>query len=346
VLVSQVPALRHHPFPVAFSHELADQPLARQVLATPVVLWRSGTAACAAIDRCPHRSAKLSLGSVHGTDLVCPYHGWCFGPGGDAVHIPQLDDGVPMPPRAALDMVEVTERYGLVWVVLEQPAAALPVFEEAEAQGWRLIPEIFERWDAAAPRIIDNALDLAHVGIVHAGSVGERTTVRVPPYHVQRTRTGLRQIRWDAVPRGPRPAAEDREVPIPGERWSAVELAERADDLEARNELVGPLAFVGRIRYGTGQAHVILTVATPIDDGASWFVQVAARNDTEEEMAADDVVALDRQVTAEDRRIVESTDDALPLDPRAEVHLRADRLTLEYRRWLADFVATGDTPQD
>ena len=33
----------------------------------------------AAPDRCPHREAPLSLGSVEGGCLSCCYHGWTFG---------------------------------------------------------------------------------------------------------------------------------------------------------------------------------------------------------------------------------------------------------------------------
>jgi hypothetical protein len=63
-------------------------------------------------------------------------------------------------------------------------------------------------------------------------------------------------------------------------------------------------------------------------------------------------VAFEVRVVEEDLALQNSFDvRALPLDPTAEVHTRADRSTLELRRMLADLVkaaggggATGAAP--
>jgi vanillate O-demethylase monooxygenase subunit len=53
-----------------------------------------------------------------------------------------------------------------------------------------------------------------------------------------------------------------------------------------------------------------------------------------------EAVAFEVEVLREDLRIQERYHDlALPLDPTAEVHTRADRATLELRRVLGDLVA-------
>ena len=54
----------------------------------------------------------------------------------------------------------------------------------------------------------------------------------------------------------------------------------------------------------------------------------------------DEAVAFELAVLREDLRIQEAYHElALPLDPTAEVHTRADRATLELRRVLGDLVA-------
>ncbi|MBO0715081.1 MAG: Rieske 2Fe-2S domain-containing protein, partial [Acidimicrobiales bacterium] len=67
-------------YAVGFSADLGDAPLSRTVLGQPVVLWRDAKGVpAAAIDRCPHRDARLSQGWTCEGLIVCPYHGWQFG---------------------------------------------------------------------------------------------------------------------------------------------------------------------------------------------------------------------------------------------------------------------------
>jgi hypothetical protein len=61
---------------------------------------------------------------------------------------------------------------------------------------------------------------------------------------------------------------------------------------------------------------------------------------SEDELAAR--VAFEYRVVGEDLALQERFDElALPLDPTAECHVRADRPALEYRRLLADLVRAG-----
>jgi phenylpropionate dioxygenase-like ring-hydroxylating dioxygenase large terminal subunit len=60
----------------------------------------------AALDRCPHRRAPLSSGTVHDGVLRCAYHGWAYAGDGSCVDIPALGPDARIPARAHLDMVE------------------------------------------------------------------------------------------------------------------------------------------------------------------------------------------------------------------------------------------------
>jgi phenylpropionate dioxygenase-like ring-hydroxylating dioxygenase large terminal subunit len=75
----------------------------------------------------------MSGGWLAGCALVCPYHGWEYGPEGTATRIPQLGDGVPIPPGARLATVRTAVRHGWVWACLApEGAEVLPVPEVPE----------------------------------------------------------------------------------------------------------------------------------------------------------------------------------------------------------------------
>jgi hypothetical protein len=96
-----------------------------------------------------------------------------------------------------------------------------------------------------------------------------------------------------------------------------------------------------RIRYPNGLVHCIQTGATPIDDRTSQLVQFVYRNDTEADTSAASVIAFDRQVTEEDRAILEATDADVPLDRRSgeEFDMPSDKPGLLMRRKLAALLA-------
>lgn len=77
------------------------------------------------------------------------------------------------------------------------------------------------------------------------------------------------------------------------------------------------------------------------DDKTSQLVQFCLRNDTEAEAKAADVIAFDRQVTQEDREILESTDYCVPLDLSQEQHMHSDKPGIVMRRKLAALLTDG-----
>jgi hypothetical protein len=82
--------------------------------------------------------------------------------------------------------------------------------------------------------------------------------------------------------------------------------------------------------------------ATPLDDNRSLYVRVSALAGTPEEQPYDMFWDFSRRVTEEDKVVLESTDPDFPLEATSEVHLRADRTTLEYRRLLAAAARAAD----
>ncbi len=86
--------------------------------------------------------------------------------------------------------------------------------------------------------------------------------------------------------------------------------------------------------------HLWMT-ASPIDPGTCRTYWTVARNDRHDE---DDEshLKLQRIVLAEDQPVVcNQVPPELPLSPGAELHIRADRVSVEYRRWLVELARAG-----
>ncbi len=326
--MSELPALRHYFHPVARATDIGAVPVRAELLGAGVVLWRSdpGAPVTAALDECPHRGARLSQGWISDGCVVCPYHGWRYGTDGSCALIPQNDPSLPIPARARLTTVACEERYGLVWVCVAEPCVGVPELPAAHDEQFELRIEFVEVWDASAPRIVDNSLDIAHVAWVHRGTIGDPERSTLSPFTVERHEHGMRfhlqyETRLDDVQR--------RNLGI-------------TDEFATRDtwvDLIQPLVFSARLCYPNGVEHVLFKGASPIDDHRSLFWQLSARNDSPDEERWATIIAMDRAVTSEDRPILEGITSDFPTSIADEVHTRSDRMTVEYRRLFADLAA-------
>jgi vanillate O-demethylase monooxygenase subunit len=121
------PALRSCWHPVAYSDALESDPIPTTLLGESLALWRDSKGAVhASSDLCIHRGTALSLGSVQGDELVCPYHAWRYAADGRCTAIPQLADPTRVPAKARIAAYRCRERYGVIWVALDQPRWDLP----------------------------------------------------------------------------------------------------------------------------------------------------------------------------------------------------------------------------
>jgi vanillate O-demethylase monooxygenase subunit len=183
----------------AWADELAQKPLARRLLGEPVVLFRDRTGRAAAIaDRCCHRATPLSLGEVVEQGLRCGYHGLVFDGAGRCVHIPGQER---IPERAAVPSYPLVERDHFLWVWMGEAASADPA-RIPDASHHNDIAHWPERHDKLHIKgsyllMVDNLMDLTHLGYVHARTIGGN-----PSQHVDATMTtvptenGLRFTRW------------------------------------------------------------------------------------------------------------------------------------------------------
>ena len=317
--------------PVALSIDLADKPVAVQLLGQAVVLWRDAQGAAHAwADKCPHRGAKLSLGRVQtdaqgASTLECAYHGWQFGGAGHCALVPALPAFTP-PPAHCAKTYSAYEAYGLVWVQLDAAQTKLPAFAaDSDAQ----LRKVFcGPYDVAtsAPRVVENFLDMAHFGFVHEGLLGARDTTAQADYAVERTTHGIRATGCRA--------------------WQPQSHvhASQGSDVSYTYEVVSPYcAQLAKVPDGgvivDGKAvqwrESIALWVCPVSPEASrvWFTMAVADFET----AAVELQNFQNTIFMQDKPILESqTPACLPLNLRAELHTTADKASAAYRRYLQD----------
>jgi len=285
------------------------------------------------IDRCPHRFAPLSLGTCEGETLRCAYHGWVFDAEGRCVEIPSLGPDATLPPRAMLSgPFAVAESHGMVFVAPDEPLTPLPSLA-ADAD------ERFVRGDlepittrAGAGLLADNFLDMAHFAFVHTGTFGAGEATRVGEYHVERD--GYRfEARYEhdfanredpGVAQGVRPLIQRRRLTY---RYVAPYHLELA------------LEFLD-----AGGTNVIGFFLVPVDDETVTIYSSLWRDDlggSPERLR--EAIDFEVAVVNEDLALQSRFHDlALPLDITDEVHVRADKTTVELRRILRDLVDAAD----
>lgn len=164
----------------------AGAPLARTLLEEPIVLFRGADGvATALIDRCLHRNAALSAGTVRDGCIACPYHGWTYGADGAIVRVPSEGPGQTSR-RLRAERFPVREQEGLVWVWMGEPEAAervepfrMPI---GGTDGWKHY-YMYTEFDGDVTDLAENFMDVPHTAFVHAGWF--RSELKHEPKHAE-----------------------------------------------------------------------------------------------------------------------------------------------------------------
>jgi phenylpropionate dioxygenase-like ring-hydroxylating dioxygenase large terminal subunit len=327
MLITQEPIFRQFWYATLRLDQLDDGPQAFTLLGEDIVLWKRQDGTPAALeDKCPHRSVKLSVDSLIVDDtLRCGYHGWRFDGAGTCVLVPQAPATTP-PGRNAVKSYHCTERYGYVWVCLEEPVRDIPYLPHSDDPAFRQIFEYDQHWSTNALRVAENALDLAHVSFVHRVTFGEDDNPVAPKLEMFDVEDGIGiDCEYDVANRD--------------DQQKNLNIADDHTHRVMRIQWLMPTVFTLSIKYPNGLIHQICGFATPIDDRNTHRCQFVFRNDTEADAPAADVAAFDRRVASEDRRILESCGPDYPLDLHEEAHMWMDRPGIEMRKMLSEWLS-------
>ena len=331
------PGLERAWYAVALSTEVGDGPVGVRVLDRPWVLVRLDGEVRAFEDRCAHRLAPLRIGNVVDGTLQCKYHGWRYQADGRCVEVPSSGPEAAIPARACLrPPAAVCERYGLVWLAPQQPLSGLPDFHEWEDDGFDTHWNEPRRTPVSAVQLCENFLDASHLPTVHTGTFGVAEAAYLPPVTVE-------QDRWRAW--------TTYEVQYRNHDDPLVATGEHPLEQPQRlyKEVVPATTALVRLAFPlTGRTIAILFSCLPESPTSTRIFKMMARDDLAG--SAEHLAAAERfedRVLDEDLAVLEAYDTmSVPIDLKVEVHVRADRLSVAYRRQLAAMIegGAGDSP--
>ncbi|MCU0550522.1 MAG: aromatic ring-hydroxylating dioxygenase subunit alpha [Leptolyngbya sp. Prado105] len=282
-------------------------PVAIELAGESLVLFRDRTGAIAALlDRCPHRGAALSLGTVTESGcLECPYHGWQFASDGACTRVPlnALNDNQ----RSQLSAVCFPTKIiaGLVWVFTgteDVPELHLPLSLLEDSDRYVIV---HEAWNAHWTRAVENSLDYPHVPFVHQNSFGRELNA------VAQTDV-IAQVNVKAIPNGM--TVRNRLNTFP----SGIEF-----DWHQPNCVVIKFDLVGM----PVRSHLF---AIPINARQTRFMQVILPY-LGMDQTSFDIVQFTAPV-AEDRIVIESQIGEVP-NTTDECNVPTDEPSLRFRRW-------------
>lgn len=315
-------------------------PVGVTLLDEQIVLARLDGTLVAMQDLCRHFQAQLSLGEIrtirgHGQCLMCPYHGWSYAANGQCVDIPQLEPGRRVPDDAVVPRFHVAERYGLIWVCLDDtPVFGLPDFPLVDDPTFLTGPlRSYPVWRASAPRTIMAALDDTHGPWVHAGLVGDREHPEPPDHQVARAGRNLVVNIRMVQPDNPT-------------------IAENGHGSGTRVvNLVTTLGIPNTIHFtiqAEGSEHITLIwqAVCPVRHNETLTFWGSSRNyDHDKPVWNDAFERMQDTLREQDRVIVESQRPWLlpPFWTKLELPLRpADLPLIEYQRWLEELRVAVD----
>ncbi len=169
--------------------------LARTLLDRPMVFFREPNGLVHALeDRCPHRSAPLSMGRLNGDRLTCGYHGLVFDSTGACVGNPHGDGRIPR--GTSVPTRTVVERHGGIWMWAGDGTPderLIPDFSILDSEDFVTRRDHLVM-DAPFDLIVDNLLDCSHTSFLHDGILGNEQMLGVRTQVVQ-TGTTIRVVR-------------------------------------------------------------------------------------------------------------------------------------------------------
>lgn len=267
--------LRNTWYMAAWADEVADgKPLARTLLDEPVVLYRDSSGKPHALfDRCPHRFAPLSVGSVDGDNLVCRYHGLAFGPDGGCALNPHGLVSRALSVRA----YPVAEAHRALWIWMGEAALADPgairdlaFLSDAPNTAFN---KGYLNGSGHYQLFVDNILDLTHTDYLHPETLGGGSITRTAA-EIEERADGIIAVAWRPMNEVPIPLAASR-LPAGVDRvdsWTEVEWS-----APGVIKLVNGLVPAGTPR-GAGGNAINVHIMTPETPSTTHYFFASTRD--------------------------------------------------------------------
>ena len=318
----------------ARTDELAGKPIQRWILGLPVALYRGADGTAVALDdRCPHRWAPLSMGTVAGDDIVCPYHGFRFGRDGRCTLVPTQPQ---VPSVARVRSYPLIERGPFIWIwtgeLGRKAEADAPPPLEWTVESSRLTASGAMEVACNYLALKENVLDLSHFAYVHAATLAVSDWTAPP--RVEKTPDAVTyHQRYEMTPLPAHygiPSGIGCDHPVNRHAWGsyvspALQLAGVDIDDPA-----------GKVDGRTGFSLRILHATTPIDEGRCHYWWFFSQDYGHGEGAEARLTERIEAAFLEDKAILEATEANVRRDPRGrdtiDVSVACDHAGVEARR--------------
>jgi len=273
----------------------------------------------ALLDKCPHRGAALSLGTVMDDgSLQCRYHGWRFRGDGICTRVPLNELTATAVRSIRATAVPALELAGALWIytatLQDEPAPSPPELPASLQGPPRQFGTYCQHWTAHWTRAVENFIDFAHPSYLHRDTIGAWThdyaeggavaTVEVEPEP-----WGFRTLNYFTTRR------QAFRVD-----WYRPNLSVLHFGGSAEGKL-----HVFSIPVSANHTRVMTVRRLPAGaDAAAWSARAAS---------------VDNTILDEDRLVVESQQG--PVDDRTELSVGTDAPAVAFRRWYRDMLAAG-----
>lgn len=308
------PALKSQWYPVSDRLE-PNGVRAVRLLGRDLVLWQSGDRILAWDDRCPHRGAQLSGGTVEGDRLICPYHGLHFDPTGRCTKVPAAPNWQPSD-RLHCQSYAACWRYGLLWVSFDPNAdpSRIPQFSEWDDPNYRRFLCGAYSVRSSPWRVMENFLDVSHFPFVHGGLLGDRQHAAIPDYRTHQDDSGLH--------------LQNVRVHQPDPDGTGV-----GSTVTYNYHATTPWVADFEKLSPAGRLTIYFAICPQDAETCLGWMWVAMNYGTD--IPETQLRAFQDRVVRQDIPIVESQRPRrLPLDLSADGHLPSDRSSIAYRQWL------------
>jgi phenylpropionate dioxygenase-like ring-hydroxylating dioxygenase large terminal subunit len=227
--------------------------------------------------------------------------------------------GDEIDPETILDRLPVTTGYGFIWTSLGTPAGELfPIPEYSEPDRVNMSCGSIGI-HVSAPRAVENFLDMGHFPYVHTDILGAEPHTEVKEYHVEvseeRDEVLATRCRF-FQPRAALSATDGMEIEyvyrVPHPYCSV--LYKSSPEAPERRDVIA--IFLQPVTQERCRAHLLQSMI----DSTSTITELRRFQQT---------------IFGQDKPILENQyPKRLPLDPRSETPIRADKSAIAYRRWL------------
>jgi len=234
--------------------------------------------------------------------------------------VPSLRAGNPVDPAGVTDKLATRSAYGYVWTSLGAPSAEIfPIPEYFEAKRRNLNAATIGV-NVSAPRAVENFLDMGHFPYVHTDILGAEPHTEVKEYDVEisaeRDEIVATRCRF-YQPQASVASTAGGEIEyvyrVPHPYCSVLYKTSHVD--ERRLDVIG--LFVQPVDQEHIRAHMMLCLVDEDNDDTA-------------------IRRFQLTIFGQDRpRLENQFPKRLPLDPRAETPIRADKSSIAYRRWLS-----------